>query len=87
MAELFNMPKFGMTMEEGTVLRWMKQEGEAVKNREVILEIETDKAAVDVEAERDGVLLKILANEGDVLACGEPLAWIGDEGEAIPDGS
>lgn len=87
MAETFNMPKFGMTMEEGTVLHWKKQEGDPVKNREIILEIETDKSAVDVEAERDGFLLKILANEGDVLACGEPLAWIGNEGEALPDGS
>ena len=81
------MPKFGMTMEEGTVLRWMKKEGDPVKNREVILEIETDKSAVDVEAERDGFLLKILAQEGDVLACGEPLAWIGDEGETVPGNS
>lgn len=84
MADKFVMPKFGMTMEEGTVVSWLKQEGDLVKNREVILEIETDKATVDVEADRDGFLLKILASEGEVLPCGEPLAWIGDEGETPP---
>ena len=59
MAFEVRMPQLGLTMEEGTVTRWVKQEGDAVKAGEVILEITTDKLTSEVESEHDGVLLKI----------------------------
>lgn len=84
MAELFMMPKLGMDMEVGIVGRWLKAEGETVKKGEPFVEIETDKALVEVEAPRDGVLLKIFCAEGDEAACGETIAAVGQPGQAIP---
>lgn len=81
MAQTFTMPKFGMTMEEGKVIRWRKQPGESVTMGEVLLEVETDKAVMDVESDLAGEVLKHLATEGDTLKCGEPLALIGQPGE------
>ena len=85
MAEIFMMPKLGMDMEVGLIGRWIKAEGETVKKGEPFVEIETDKAMVEVEAPRDGTLLKIFCAEGDEAACGTPIAAIGQPGEAIPD--
>ncbi len=85
MAQVVKMPRFGQTMEEGTVVRWLKNPGDAVKVGEVLLEIETDKSVMEVESEFEGVILKRQAAEGDVLPCGQPLAWIGQPGDAIPD--
>jgi pyruvate dehydrogenase E2 component (dihydrolipoamide acetyltransferase) len=83
MANPVIMPKTGMAMEEGTVLRWRKQEGEAVAKGEVLLEIETDKTSMEVEAEADGVLLRILAREGQVVPVTQTIAWIGRPGEEL----
>ncbi|MFP6870063.1 MAG: dihydrolipoamide acetyltransferase family protein [Nitrospinota bacterium] len=77
------MPKLGLTMEEGTILQWLKSDGEAVEKGEIILQIQTDKVEYDVEAPADGLLLKTLAGEGDVVPVGSNLAVIGDEGEDI----
>ena len=65
MAFEVKMPQLGLTMEEGTVTKWVKQEGDTVKAGDVILEITTDKLTSEVESEHDGVLLKIVAQEGE----------------------
>jgi pyruvate dehydrogenase E2 component (dihydrolipoamide acetyltransferase) len=74
------MPRLSDTMEEGTVLRWLKHDGEHVKRGEELVEIETDKAAMTYESDCEGVL-QTVASEGDTLAVGEPIARIGE-----PDG-
>jgi len=79
------MPKAGMAMEEGQIIKWLKQEGDKVETGEAILEIETDKVAMEVEAERSGVLLKITRGEGETVPVTEPIGYIGDEGEKVPD--
>jgi pyruvate dehydrogenase E2 component (dihydrolipoamide acetyltransferase) len=81
------MPKTGMAMEEGTILRWRKKEGDAVAKGEVLLEIETDKTAMEVEAEADGSLLRILHNEGEVVPVTQTIAWIGQPGESLSEGA
>src|SRR5258708_1860740 len=83
MAQIFNMPQPGSTMEEGTILRWCKQEGESITKGEVLLEIETDKASVEVEAEFDGVVRKILRPENALVAVREPIAILGTADEPI----
>jgi pyruvate dehydrogenase E2 component (dihydrolipoamide acetyltransferase) len=79
------MPKAGMAMEEGQIIRWLKQEGDRVETGEAILEIETDKVAMEVEAERSGVLLKITRGEGETVPVTEPIGYIGEEGEEVPE--
>lgn len=83
MAFEVKMPQLGLTMEEGTVTRWVKQEGDAVKAGEVILEITTDKLTSEVESEFDGVLLKIVAQEGEDVPVKGLLAYIGEAGEQV----
>ena len=70
-------------MEEGTVSKWIKHEGDAVKVGDVILEITTDKLTNEVASEAEGTLLKIVAQEGDDVAVKGTLAWIGQPGEAV----
>ncbi len=77
------MPKLGLTMESGTILKWMVGEGDPVKKGEIILQIQTDKVEYDVEAPEKGSLLKMYAAEGEEIACGENLAVIGEPGEDI----
>ncbi len=83
MAFEVKMPQLGLTMEEGTVTKWVKQEGDAVKAGEVILEITTDKLTSEVESEFDGVLLKIVAQEGEDIPVKGLLAYIGEPGEQV----
>jgi pyruvate dehydrogenase E2 component (dihydrolipoamide acetyltransferase) len=71
------MPRLSDTMEEGTILRWLKQDGEHVQRGEELVEIETDKAAMSYESDQDGIL-QTLAREGDTLAIGELIARIGE---------
>lgn len=82
------MPKLSDTMEEGTVLRWLKADGDAVAKGEPLVEIETDKATMTVEAPESGAL-RIIAAEGDTLDVGAPIAEIGDLGATgvieVPD--
>lgn len=71
------MPRLSDTMEEGTILRWLKQDGEYVARGEELVEIETDKASMTYESDRDGIV-QTVAREGDTLAVGEPIARIGE---------
>ena len=77
------MPQLGLTMEEGTVSQWIKKEGDAVKVGDVIVEITTDKLTNEVVSETEGVMLKIVAQEGDDIPVMGTLAWIGQPGEAV----
>ena len=83
MAEVVTMPKLGFDMAEGVLVRWVIAEGESVERGNVLAEIETDKATVEVESAFSGVVHKYLAAEGDVLPVGVPIAVIGEAGEAI----
>lgn len=85
MAEFFLMPKLGMDMEEGSVIKWLKAVGESVNKGEPLAEIETDKSTVEVEAPASGVVLKIYCEEGDTKPCGEPIAYIGNAGDVVPE--
>ena len=78
------MPKLGLTMTEGTIEEWKKKEGEAVSKGEVIVTVATDKLTNDVEAPEDGVLLKIVAADGDSVECKAVIGWLGQPGEAVP---
>ena len=84
MAYEVKMPQLGLTMEEGTVERWLKAEGDAVKTGEPLVEITTDKLTNEVASEAEGTLLKIVAQEGEDVPVKGTLAWIGQPGEAIP---
>jgi pyruvate dehydrogenase E2 component (dihydrolipoamide acetyltransferase) len=75
------MPRLSDSMEEGTILRWLKAVGDEVKRGEDLVEIETDKANMTYEATDEGVLLEIVAEEGDTLPIGEVIARIGEAGE------
>lgn len=77
------MPKMGDAMTEGKVLRWMKRPGDAVSKGEAIAEIETDKVNVDLESEESGVLLEIVAAEGETVAVGGTIAVIGEPGQKV----
>jgi len=77
------MPRLSDTMEEGTVLRWLKRDGDHVRRGEELVEIETDKANMAYESDREGVL-QTVAREGDTLAVGELIARIGEAGDDGP---
>lgn len=83
MAFEIKMPQLGLTMEEGTVAKWLKQEGDSVKKGDVLLEITTDKLTSEIESEADGVLLKIVAEEGEDVPVKGLLGYIGEAGEQI----
>jgi pyruvate dehydrogenase E2 component (dihydrolipoamide acetyltransferase) len=78
------MPALELTQETGKLVSWRKKEGEAVVKGETLLEVETDKAVVEVEALADGFLAGVRAKEGDVIAVGRTIAWIVDKGESAP---
>lgn len=80
------MPKMGDGMEEGTLVEWLKKEGEKVKSGEVIGTIQTDKATLELEAPGSGILQGILIKNGDTVPVGKPIAAITKEGEKLPDG-
>ena len=83
MAFEITMPQLGLTMEEGTVSKWLKKEGDAVKAGEAILEITTDKLTNEVVSEHDGVLLKIVAQEDEDIPVKGLLGYIGQPGEQV----
>ena len=76
MAKEFTMPMLGEVMEEGTLLEWKKKEGDAVKRGEIILEVETDKAVMEIESTASGILQKILVQEGETAEVNAVLALI-----------
>ncbi len=86
MASDVTMPRLSDSMEEGTVLKWLVDEGAEVKRGEPLVEIETDKANMTYDADADGTLIEIVAQEGDTLAIGEVIARIGEAGEAGSNG-
>lgn len=83
MAEYIVMPKLGFDMREGVLVGWNKNVGDSVEKGEVIAEIESDKATLELEAQASGTLLKLLASDGDVVPIGGNLAIVGEEGEDI----
>lgn len=85
MAFEIKMPQLGLTMEEGTVAQWLKQEGDTVAKGDVLLEITTDKLTSEIESEADGVLLKIVAKEGEDVPVKGLLGYIGEAGETVGD--
>src|ERR1700693_4783661 len=85
MATNILMPALSPTLTEGTLARWLKKEGDTIKAGDVIAEIETDKATMEVEAVDEGVLGKILVNDGTAnVAVNAPIAILVDAGEAVP---
>ncbi len=86
MATEVKLPRLGQGMESGTIVKWLKGEGEPVKKREPLYELDTDKVTQEVEAEADGVLLKIVVDSGEVEV-GKTIAFIGDEGEEVSSGN
>lgn len=81
------MPKAGSEMEEGQIVKWIKKEGDKVQEGDVILEIMTDKVNMEIEAEASGTLLKILKHDGEIVPVITTIAYIGDEGDKIPENS
>lgn len=77
------MPKAGIDMTEGQIVKWLKEEGDTVTEGEIILEIMTDKTSMEIEAEASGVLLKILRHAGDMVPVTEVIAYIGQPGESL----
>ena len=82
MATEVKLPRLGQGMESGTIVKWLKSEGEAVEKGEPLYELDTDKVTQEVEAEATGVLIKIAVDEGEVPV-GETIAFIGKEGETV----
>lgn len=72
-------------MTEGTIIRWLKNKGDPVKKGEIYIEIQTDKVNIEDEAEASGIMRKILAQEGDTVTVGEPIAIIAEADEELPD--
>ena len=85
MAELITMPKLGFDMAEGTLVRWVKAEGDAVAKGDVMAEIETDKATVEVESHTEGIMFRHLAEEETALPVNAPIAIITAEGEELSE--
>jgi len=84
MAAEVKLPRLGQGMESGTIVKWLKAEGDAVEKGEPLYELDTEKVTQEVEAEAAGVLLKIAVSEGEVPV-GTTIAFIGEPGEAVPD--
>jgi pyruvate dehydrogenase E2 component (dihydrolipoyllysine-residue acetyltransferase) len=78
-----SLPRLGQGMESGTIVRWLKQEGDQVEKGEALYELDTEKVTQEVEADAGGVLLKILAGEGEEIEVGKRIAVIGEAGEEV----
>jgi pyruvate dehydrogenase E2 component (dihydrolipoamide acetyltransferase) len=85
MADTINMPKLGFDMAEGTLVRWVKKVGETISKGDVLAEIETDKATVEVESSAAGVVRKLLVDEGAVVPVNSPIAIVGTAEEVIAE--
>jgi pyruvate dehydrogenase E2 component (dihydrolipoamide acetyltransferase) len=85
MATELTLPRLGQGMEAGTIVRWLKSEGDRVEKGEPLYELDTEKVTQEVEADASGVLLKILAQEGEEIEVGKRIAVIGEEGEEVSD--
>lgn len=85
MADYIVMPKLGFDMREAELVSWLKEIGDPVEKGEIIAEIESDKATLELEAQAGGVLLKKLHDEGAIVAVGDNIAIVGEEGEDVSD--
>ena len=85
MAEIIRMPKMSDTMEEGVIARWLKKVGDEVKSGDILAEVETDKATMELESYDDGILLHIGVKNGDSVPVNGVIAIIGDKGEDVDD--
>jgi len=83
MANIIEMPKLSDTMTVGTLVKWLRKEGDAVKSGDMLAEVETDKATMELECFFDGTLLKIFAPDGSQVALGAPLCAVGKPGETV----
>ncbi|MBN2499814.1 MAG: 2-oxo acid dehydrogenase subunit E2 [Anaerolineales bacterium] len=83
MADVVTMPKLGFDMAEGVLIRWAKAEGEAVDKGELLAEIETDKATVEVESMYAGTVLKHIVKENSIVPVNDPIAVVGESGEDV----
>jgi len=84
MATSVVMPALEMAQETGKIVSWVKKEGESIRKGEILLEVETDKAVVEIEASADGVLGGVKSQAGDVVPVGTTIAWILAPGESVP---
>ncbi len=85
MPEVVKLPNLGMNMQEGTFVNWVKKVGDSVKSGEVLAEIESDKATIEIEATASGTLTETLVKPGDTVTVGMPIAKISQEGGEVPD--
>ena len=83
MAEKIIMPQGGQDLKFGTVVRWLKKEGDAVKKGDLVCEVETEKAVFEVNAPRDGILIKIIKEDGEEAEILTAIGYVGDKGEKI----
>jgi len=83
MAQIIDMPKLSDTMTVGTLAKWLKQEGDAVKSGDMLAEVETDKATMELESFFEGILLKQFATVGSQVPIGAPLCAVGEKGEKV----
>ena len=86
MATEIIMPKAGIDMTEGQIIKWNKKEGDKVETGEILLEIMTDKTSMELEAEDSGYLIKIIKGDGETVPVTEIIGYIGAEGEVAPEG-
>jgi pyruvate dehydrogenase E2 component (dihydrolipoamide acetyltransferase) len=84
MSSQVTLPRLGQGMESGTIVRWLKSEGDKVEKGDPLYELDTEKVTQEVEAEAGGVLLKILVQEGEEIEVGKAIAVIGEQGEDVP---
>ncbi len=84
MAKPIKMPKLSDQMTEGKIAEWLKQEGDEIKAGDVVAQVETEKATLDVEAFESGVLIGLVVKAGESAPVGQPIAWIGARGEKVP---
>src|SRR5512138_1227388 len=84
MAKPIKMPKLSDEMTEGRIAEWLKHEGDEVKAGDVIAQVETEKATLDVEAFEAGVLIGLVVKAGESAPVGSPIAWVGARGEEVP---
>ena len=85
MAETISMPKLGFDMAEGLLVRWVKQVGENINKGDVLAEIETDKATVEVESSASGVVLQLIVDQGTMVPVNAPIAVVGAAGEVVSE--
>ena len=79
------MPQLGQTVEESTLVRWLKKEGDNVKIGDILFELETDKAVLESESFHNGTLLKIVVNENEQVPVKTVVGFVGDKGDKLPD--